>query len=1426
MKPICIILLLSFIAIFIALNAKGYTTPDTNVSWDMEQLATNSSGAIAFIGSTYYVHEDITISKNDTLFVNNSELRFDAKKGIFVYGKLFANNSTFTSNSTNQTPDDWYGIKIIGSGTLDGNIIEYGKYGIYCEFSSPYIANNTIRYNSIAGIFAINSSSIIQNNSITKNGEYILLSEVAYDVSVEPHGEWIELFNPTSFIINISDYKIQDNSDVYTIPKGTFISPLNTIILARNQTNFNETYGFLAELKQNLSLSNTGDFLKIINRNGYLVDEVYWESESNSNLYANKGNTIKRKFANYDRNLEDDWQNNSAPDPKIVNLASKTIIDTKIINGIYAINSTQKIIGNNFTELANSIFLLSSKTEITNNLFSKNWNYFVYCSEAHIIYDINAKLEDSKIFAFEFEVRDGGKVEFFDIALETKNFSVFVNGEFTAYNASLLLENMTIEGYTYINASLIEINSSYNCEHHIEVKVNASILIMNSKITAKIEDNEHNYGFFVFGKIKLINSELSYCGMDKYSANGMHYGLWLNGNGVNITDSTIKKNYYGIVIYLSSPIFSNTRIIENFNGIYVLNSKTTIEELKISSNSNAGIISENSYGKLARNRIENNKIGIELRRGNFSICDNIIASNEIGIFQNLSSDEIIYNDLENNNVGIRIDRSNSKIFFNYFFENFFGVESYNSVLVIEENIVSAHYIGLEAYNSSVFIGKNTISLNNYGIHTSNSNLTADSNRIESNNFGFSISIDKSTTSFINNNIILSNGYGIYILSYSDAFLDISKNVIIMNKIGIKIFSYAKFYSNFEKNNLYGNNEEIYANSIIANFSENYFAGNLSIYNSNITFISNSIGKMHIFTSNLFMSKNKIDNEFKIEKSFLEMENNLINCKIIAISSNVYLKNESIIWLKLISSYSISENSIVSKVELEKSSKLMIVDSEFYEEYKISDDSILMFGYYVDIIVSNIHGKGMANINIKIENGIYEYYNITDSNGEVKKLFCQIYSVSSNKKFFGCNLIAFNSSLAISKSIEPKKGMKERIIFNSAPSIKYLKILPEKAYANSTLSAQIFGWFDLDGDKENYIYKWQLWNGYDYITLSNKSKLSNAFVKGDMIRLIVIPFDGYSYGNEFYSIIKISNSLPTISSVELKQKEAYVNSTLSANIYGWFDLDGDKENYIYQWQKLVNGQFFDIKDCNEKELSGKFLKGDIIRLVVIPFDGESFGELFISSPITILNSKPTIDSAYISPIAPTTASKLYVEVIGLKDKDSNSVGYKVNWEVWNGISFEKTFKKNFRRGERIRAEIITYDDEDYGNIYYTNEVSIINTKPKLEKVWIEKDDFLYALTYGWKDEDGDNEKYFYQWEIWDGEKFVELPNANERKLKYNIGKIRVKVTPFDGYEAGEYLYSNEIILTEKKEEYTLNYWIIIIILFLFLLALCFFVAAFR
>lgn len=174
----------------------------------------------------------------------------------------------------------------------------------------------------------------------------LLITEAFYDPSdsIDPDGEWFEVYNNGDAAANLECVKIGDEETsgggegMFTFSPGTSLPPGEVILIAYRATTFFSQYGFNPDYELvssdpdvpdlvrystwaggNVNLSNSGDDLLILDWNDQVIDALSWGSSTYafdpSVPLVSEGHSIERQPANVDTNTAVDWIDQASPTP-------------------------------------------------------------------------------------------------------------------------------------------------------------------------------------------------------------------------------------------------------------------------------------------------------------------------------------------------------------------------------------------------------------------------------------------------------------------------------------------------------------------------------------------------------------------------------------------------------------------------------------------------------------------------------------------------------------------------------------------------------------------------------------------------------------------------------------------------------------------------------------------------------------------------------------------------------------------------------------------------------------------------------------------------------------------------------------------------------------------------------------------------------
>ncbi|MEH6765818.1 MAG: T9SS type A sorting domain-containing protein [Aequorivita antarctica] len=174
MKKIILTTFLTLLTCALAI-AQDYTTPNTGVTWTLDDIAAASPTTITISGSDYTLLGNLTIAENDAVVIDSDiTLSIDAAKLITVFGAFTVDSNAVTITALDvNTPYEGFRFEEFSEIDINNATIEYGG-GLRVLTETFSIDNCTIT-NNVSGA---TTSAVIQlsrglpqitNNTITLN---------------------------------------------------------------------------------------------------------------------------------------------------------------------------------------------------------------------------------------------------------------------------------------------------------------------------------------------------------------------------------------------------------------------------------------------------------------------------------------------------------------------------------------------------------------------------------------------------------------------------------------------------------------------------------------------------------------------------------------------------------------------------------------------------------------------------------------------------------------------------------------------------------------------------------------------------------------------------------------------------------------------------------------------------------------------------------------------------------------------------------------------------------------------------------------------------------------------------------------------------------------------------------------------------------
>ena len=142
------------------------------------------------------------------------------------------------------------------------------------------------------------------HTSTLSTGGTAVINEIMYAPSgTEP--EWIEIFNPKDYTVNLKGWKISDGINNAVISEGDFvISPKSYLVLCKDSSIKNYyNYNFAVKVVNLFNLNNSGEKIILRDLSNYTVDSVYYKSSWG----GSNGKSLERKYSDSLSNNSENW---------------------------------------------------------------------------------------------------------------------------------------------------------------------------------------------------------------------------------------------------------------------------------------------------------------------------------------------------------------------------------------------------------------------------------------------------------------------------------------------------------------------------------------------------------------------------------------------------------------------------------------------------------------------------------------------------------------------------------------------------------------------------------------------------------------------------------------------------------------------------------------------------------------------------------------------------------------------------------------------------------------------------------------------------------------------------------------------------------------------------------------------------------------
>ena len=300
------------------------------------------------------------------------------------------------------------------------------------------------------------------------------------------------------------------------------------------------------------------------------------------------------------------------------------------------------------------------------------------------------------------------------------------------------------------------------------------------------------------------------------------------------------------------------------------------------------------------------------------------------------------------------------------------------------------------------------------------------------------------------------------------------------------------------------------------------------------------------------------------------------------------------------------------------------------------------------------------------------------------------------------------------------------IANSVPTILDIDIIPGNPNDDDDLFLD-YEYFDLDDDLEQDTEIYWYLDGERQNEIDNIINISNLMIRyGDTWQVSITPNDGEDFGETLWSdLIQIgsSNTPPEIDIEFINSNFTTTDNLQFFIVYSDADEDELQNTEINWYRNTVYMPNLDNLNLISNSSTGK---NDIWNFSVRVNDGLAWSEWFHSNNIIIENTPPVVISSITSTENFTTADNISIswdQYDADGDFESNS---RIIWFV-NGIlisDYDDLLtipSSSTERNQIWQYQIMPNDGEDFGEIFTSSPITIVNAAPLESTISLENGD---------------------------------------------------------------------------------------------------------
>ncbi|MGC4122091.1 MAG: hypothetical protein QM765_47430 [Myxococcales bacterium] len=385
------------------------------------------------------------------------------------------------------------------------------------------------------------------------------------------------------------------------------------------------------------------------------------------------------------------------------------------------------------------------------------------------------------------------------------------------------------------------------------------------------------------------------------------------------------------------------------------------------------------------------------------------------------------------------------------------------------------------------------------------------------------------------------------------------------------------------------------------------------------------------------------------------------------------------------------------------------------------------------------------------------------------------------------------------------GKARLVAVNTPPTAPVVSIEPSEPSAEVGAKAKVEQpSTDRDGDAIRYRYAWFKDGVRVELPAEASSLKPGTLRRGEVLKLVVTPFDGEVEGGSAAATAKVKDSAPVAPQIALVPEKPTVKDELSCVVkVAAKDPDQETPRVALTWMR--DGEPVPVSADQTKIPAGVALHGETWSCTAVASDGE-LSSAPTEAKVTVVNSAPGAAKAVVEPEEPQAGQDLFCRLAQpAEDPDGDRVSYTFVWKsggkpvAADAAEPWKLPAAATKKGHSYQCEVSASDGTAKGPVA-RGEARYRNSPPTAPVVRLSPEAptaggaLSCTIATASVDPDGDRVSYRFVWQKNGVDQSFAASSAEVPGRLVKAGDIwRCVITPTDGDNEGSSGSSNEVVV---------------------------------